>query len=125
MNKGINKSLYIKSNVVKHHDELCRLAEEEGSSFSEVMNEAIRQAYYQKRTGVWISPGAYLAIANGQLNALECVRSRNGSIDLVLKMEAPSLAGEGPDHTYPGMKKLTAYSMGTGFLQHAAEPDAK
>ena len=97
------------------------LQEVTDSSFSDVMNDALEQAYYQKRTGVWVSPGAYLAIANGQLEALECVRSRYGGIDLVLKRDAPALAGDGQDSTYPDMERDTIYSIGEGMLRNTCD----
>lgn len=122
MEKGISKSLYIKPNNLKFSRELSKLAEKEGSSFSDAMNEAMQQAYYQKRTGVWISPGAYLAIANGQLEALECVQSRDGGINLMLKREAPALANEGPDSTFSSMEMSTAYTIGEGLLRSVEEP---
>lgn len=125
MEKGITKSLYVKPAVLKFCRRLTELAGKEGSSFSDAVNDAIKQAYYQKRTKVWISPGAYLAIANGQLEVLECVRTRNDGIDLMLRKDAPALAHEGQDNTFPDIDKNTSYSIGEGMLQDAMEPEEK
>lgn len=121
MKKGATKTLYVRNSNMKLCENLSMLAEKNESSFSDIMNEAIQQAYYQKRTGVWISPGAYLAIANGELNVLECVRSREGGTDLVLKRTAPGLAGEGLDSTFPDMTIEAAYSIGEGRLKNTEE----
>ena len=75
---------------------------------------------------MWISPGAYLAIANGQLEVLECVRTRNGGIDLMLRKDAPALAHEGQDNTFPDIDKNTSYSdRGKVCLQDAMEPEER
>lgn len=117
---GMNKSIYIQPGNVAHYNALCKLAEEEGTSFSEIMNEAIKQAYYQRYTHTWISPGAYLAIANGQLEVLECVRSRDNGIDLHLKADAPKYVqdDEEPDNTFKDINKETAYVIGEGVLRY-------
>lgn len=83
--RGIVKSVYIKAENIKICDELSKMAEENDGSFSDIVNDALEQAFHQIKTKVWISPEAYEAIADGKLYDLKCIRSRNGGTDLVVK----------------------------------------
>ena len=83
--RGITKSVYIKAENIKICDELSKMAEETDGSFSDIVNDALEQIFHQMKTKVWISPEAYKAIADGRLHNLECVRSRNGGTDLIVK----------------------------------------
>lgn len=85
--RGITKSVYIKAENIKICDEISKIAEKTDSSFSDIINGALEQVFYQTKTNVWISPKAYKAIADGKLYELECVRPRNGGTELVIKTD--------------------------------------
>lgn len=121
---GCNTSVYVKPRNMPHYEGIKKLAAEEDKSFSEVLNDALRQVYFQKRTQVSVSGAAYLAIANGDLGCLSTVRRGDGGVELVIdeKLASPDTM-DCPDRTYPGLTCGVAYRKGITYLEKAQEPD--
>ena len=44
---------------------------------------------------------------------------------LMLRKDAPALAYEGQDNTFPDIDKNTSYSIGEGMLQDVMEPEER
>lgn len=121
---GCSVSVYVQPRNMKHYKGIKKMASEKDSSFSEIFNDTLRQVYFGQRTGVTISADAYLAIANGDLNALITIQRPDGGVELALNQMAVSPDGmDCPDKTFPELgSKATVYSVGVACLYDACEP---
>lgn len=123
---GCGTSMYVQSRTMRHYEGVKRLAAQDGRSFSEVINDSMKQVYFQQRTKVTISAEAYLAIANGDLSRLDIVHRSDGSTELIVdaKLPCPEFY-YGPDRTFPVMDCRKAQVEGAVYLEQATEPVAK
>lgn len=113
---GVSLSLYVKQRNVPHLEGLKGIAAERDVPFSDFLNNAVRQAYFQQRMQVSVTPGAYLAIAAGDLSALRTVRREDGSTELMLNDNVASPEDmDCPDKVH----KATVYSVGPALLSRA------
>ena len=121
---GCSISVYVQPRNMKHYRGIKKMASEKDSSFSEIFNDTLRQVYFGQRTGVTIAADAYLAIANGDLDALITIQRPDGGVELTLNQKA--LAPDTmdcPDRTFPELgSKFTVYSVGLACLYDAMEP---
>ncbi len=121
---GCSVSVYVQPRNMKHYRGIKKMASEKDSSFSEIFNDTLRQVYFGQRTGVTISADAYLAIANGDLDALITIQRPDGGVELALNQMAVSPdTKDCPDRTFPELgSKFTVYSIGSACLYDACEP---
>lgn len=121
---GCSVSVYVQPRNIRHYRGIKRMASDRDSSFSEIFNDTLRQVYYGQRTGVTIAADAYLAIANGDLDALIVIPRPDGGVELTLNQKAISPdTKDCPDRTFPELgDKGTVYSVGLVCLYDAMEP---
>lgn len=123
---GCSTSVYIKPRNMRHYEGVKRLAAQDDRSFSEVLNDSMKQVYFQQRTKVTVSAEAYLAIANGDLSRLDIVHRSDGSTELIVDAKLPCPESyDCPDRTFPVMDCRKAQAEGAVYLEQAAEPVAK
>lgn len=121
---GCSVSVYVQPRNMKHYRGIKKMASERDSSFSEIFNDTLRQVYFGQRTGVTISADAYLAIANGDLDALITIQRPDGGVELTLNQKALSPdTMDCPDRTFPELgSRSTVYAVGLACLYDAVEP---
>lgn len=121
---GCNTSVYVKPRNMPHYEGIKRLAAKDERSFSEVLNDSLKQVYFQQRTRTTVSGAAYLAIANGDVSRLMIIRHGDGTRELVVSDgQASPDSMDCPDRTFAGMSCDYAYRFGSECLEKAVEPE--
>lgn len=79
--KGKSVAIYLQPDTVRFYEAIKRECEESKAPifFPDILNEAIKQAYYRLRTKVKMTPGAYLALANRDANSLSIMAEPDGA----------------------------------------------
>ncbi len=121
-NAGFSASIYVQPDVLPHYMGLKKMAEERDVSMSAILNEAVKQMYYQMRTGVNVCPEAYLALARGDLGVLSCDMN-GGVVDVSVNItpeEAVTRQPESEGGPY-GFDRGMDYVIGSAMLKVADE----